>query len=309
MYGELTMGAQSRGMVVSDVMLLAVAVVWGTSYGVAKEALLFYSVLGLLALRFGLTFLLLSPTLRHLRGLPRRQAWHLIGTGGLLLCIFLCETFGVLHTTASNAAFLISLNVILTLLVEWAMLKRRPLGREVLAVFVSLVGAALLAGAQPSGFGLGEALVVLAAAFRAVQVCWLKRLNRDMTLPALTVTAVQAGTVAVGSGMLLLLTTPPMSGVDALVGSFEGWGYILYLVLACTLFAFFAQNYALKRSDPTRVAVLMGSEPLFGAVFAVYWLGETVTLSAWVGGGLIVVACLLTTVRWQGRRRQPELAA
>lgn len=53
----------------SDALLLAVAAVWGTSYG-AKTALAFYPVLGLLALRFGLTFVLLLLALRGLRGVP-----------------------------------------------------------------------------------------------------------------------------------------------------------------------------------------------------------------------------------------------
>ncbi|MDG6754575.1 DMT family transporter, partial [Staphylococcus aureus] len=72
-----------------------------------------------------------------------------------------------------------------------------------------------------------------------------------------------------------------------------------YLVGACTLFAFFAQNYAIKRSSPTRVALLMGSEPAFGALFAWLWLGERISLSGWIGGGLIVTASLLATVRWR----------
>ena len=77
------------------------------------------------------------------------------------------------------------------------------------------------------------------------------------------------------------------------------WASVFYLVFACTLFAFFAQNYAIKRSSPTRVALLMGSEPAFGALFACLWLGEKISLTAWVGGGLIVVASMLATVRWR----------
>jgi hypothetical protein len=58
------MSRPERLQFLSDLMLLAVAVVWGTSYGVAKSALGYYPVLGLLALRFGITFVMLSPALR-----------------------------------------------------------------------------------------------------------------------------------------------------------------------------------------------------------------------------------------------------
>jgi len=87
--------------------------------------------------------------------------------------------------------------------------------------------------------------------------------------------------------------------LPSLVGHGSFWASVIYLVLACTLFAFFAQNYAIKRSSPTRVALLMGSEPAFGALFACLWLGERIPLTAWVGGGLIVVASMLATVRWR----------
>ena len=97
----------------SDLTLLLVALVWGTSYGVAKGALVFYPVLGFLAVRFLLTFVLLLPTLVQASAGQRRDAVRTgLPLGGLMLCIFLCETFGVAHTQASNAAFLISLCVV-----------------------------------------------------------------------------------------------------------------------------------------------------------------------------------------------------
>lgn len=93
----------------SDLALLLVAMVWGTSYGVAKGALAFYPVLGFLAVRFILTFTLLLPALLR-AGAP---------LGALMLLSFLCESFGVAHTQASNAAFLISLCVVFTPFAEW----------------------------------------------------------------------------------------------------------------------------------------------------------------------------------------------
>ena len=120
------MSKQDRLLLLSDLMLLVVAVVWGTSYGVVKSALVFYPVLGLLALRFGITFVMLSPALRTLRHADARTLRGVFIAGVLLFGIFLSETFGVLLTRAANAAFLISLCVVLTPLVEWMLLKRRP---------------------------------------------------------------------------------------------------------------------------------------------------------------------------------------
>jgi len=45
------------------------------------------------------------------------------------------------------------------------------------------------------------------------------------------------------------------------------------------------------------VALLTSSEPAFGALFAVLWLGESLSVLAWTGGGLMVLAALWTTLR------------
>jgi drug/metabolite transporter (DMT)-like permease len=297
------MSKQERLLFLSDLMLLAVAVVWGTSYGVVKSALVFYPVLGLLALRFGITFVMLSPALRHLRAADARTLRGVLIAGVLLLGIYLCETFGILMTRAANAAFLISLCVVLTPLVEWQMLKRRPSRVEWAAVGLSLAGAWLLAGDGPLKFNSGDALILVAALLRALTVCVTKRVMRDSALPPLSVTAVQAGVVALGSAAAAWLFAPQQwRALPALTGHAPFWGYVAYLVLACTLFAFFAQNFAIKRSSPTRVSLLMGSEPAFGALFACIWLGERISVTAWVGGGLIVAASILATVRWPAWR-------
>jgi drug/metabolite transporter (DMT)-like permease len=149
-------------------------------------------------------------------------------------------------------------------------------------------------------FNTGDALILLAALLRALNVCATKRAMRDSTLPALSVTAVQSGVVALGSAAVALVFAPQQwQRLPSLAGHGMFWASLLYLVLACTLFAFFAQNYAIKRSSPTRVALLMGSEPAFGALFAWLWLGERISTTGWVGGGLIVVASMLATVRWR----------
>jgi drug/metabolite transporter (DMT)-like permease len=248
-----------RLILLADLMLLLVAMIWGSSYGVAKEALAFYPVLGLLALRFGVTFLVLLPTLRHLRGADRRTLAGCAALGVLLLGIFLCETFGVLLTRASNAALLISLCVVLTPSAEWWLLARRPRRVEWIAAGASLAGASLLTRGSHVAFNAGDGLMVAAACLRALTVCVTMRVTRRAAIPALTITAVQSGIVAIGSLLVSLLFVGHLPGAVPRQPAF--WGYLAYMALGCTLFAFSAMNYAIERSTPTRVSLLMGSEP------------------------------------------------
>jgi len=290
------MSESHRLLRLSDLTLLAVAAVWGTSYGVAKLALSFYPVLGFLALRFGITFVLLLPALLRASAAQRRGSLRVgLPLGALMLGIFLCETFGIADTQASNAAFLISLCVVFTPFAEWALLGRRP----ALALFgfagMSFAGVALLCG----GFdrlGAGDGLMLIAAVLRAVTVCQTARLTRRREVPALALTAVQAGVIALGCVLLALATPGGLPKLPDLPEAGTFWVATVYLVAGCTVFAFFAQNWALKHSAPSRVALLMGSEPAFGALFAVSWLGERLSATGWLGGGLIVLAALWATL-------------
>lgn len=280
-----------------EALLLLVAMIWGGSYSAAKIATTELPVLQFLVLRFGLTFVLLLPALRGLAvsGWPAALGGASL-LGANLLAIFVCETFGVSLTTASNAAFLISLCVAFTPLCEWWLLKEKPSATVLAAAAVSLLGAGLLAfqhGDQPRALAWGDALMVAAAFLRGVMVCMTRRHGQRHGLPALTMTAVQMGVMTLGSALLLLVV--PGTAWTPLPASAAFWGAMAFLVLLCTLLAFFAQNYAASRTSPSRVALLMGSEPLWGALIAVVWLGDRLTLQGWLGGALIVVSAWWVT--------------
>ncbi|MBW8465394.1 DMT family transporter [Acidovorax sp.] len=289
----------------SDLALLLVAVVWGTSYGVAKGALVFYPVLGFLAVRFLLTFALLLPALLRAPAPERRDALAAgLPLGALMLGIFLCETFGLALTQASNAAFLISLCVVFTPFAEWWLLRQRPGRAMFVFAAVSLLGAALLSGGYSGGsaqWGWGDALMLVAAVLRAITVCQTTRLTRRRNAPVLALTAVQAGVIGLGSLLLALALPGKLPPLPSLTDGSAFWLACIYLVLGCTVFAFVVQNWALRHSPPTRVGLLMGSEPAFGALFAVFWLGEQLSPTAWLGGALIVGAAL-----WTMARRSPS---
>lgn len=279
------------GDTTAQLMLLLVAAIWGGSYVAAKVATQQLPVLEFLVLRFGLTFLVLLPALRPLLHQPDwRAVGGAAGLGGVLLASFMAETFGVTQTTAAKAAFLISLCVAFTPLCEWVLLGKRPAAAVWGAAGVCCVGAGLLAFQHGGGgdWAWGDALMVLAALLRGVMVCLTRRHGQRHPLPALTLTAVQMGAMTLGTLALLVVqqgwTFHPVPVQPAF------WGGTAYLVLLCTVFAFFAQNHAVVRTPPSQVALLMGSEPLFGALLAVVWLGESLTPQGWLGGVLMVVA-------------------
>lgn len=279
-------------------LLLLVAIVWGTSYGVAKHAIMYYPVLGFLALRFCITSILLIPSYRKLNAEDRIANIKAgIPLGIILLLIFISETYGLSITTVSNSAFLISLYVVVTPFFQWVILKEHPGKTIIIATFLSIVGAFLLSYKEKQSFNLnfGDFLIILAAILRGLMVTMTKKLTNNVSANMIFLTSIQTGVVGIGCLFIgLSLYDSQLLNLPTNIGF---WLDLVYLVLFCTMFAFFVQNFSVTRTSPTKVSLLMGSEPVWGALYATMVIHESLSLAGWLGGGLIVIASLWATVR------------
>src|SRR6185312_9973834 len=100
-----------------DLLLLVVAASWG-SLPATKQLVTPSSVLALLAARMLLAAVIMGGTVAVARrrsrsgGRPARREVRVgVILGVLLAAVFACETFGVAHTSATNAGLIISLTV------------------------------------------------------------------------------------------------------------------------------------------------------------------------------------------------------
>ncbi|WP_235828342.1 DMT family transporter [Actinomadura rubteroloni] len=270
-----------------------VAVVWGSSYLAAKEITTTRTVLGILVLRFAVVLPVLAIAgrrkLRALDGVRLRGAALL---GLILAVIFLLETYGVVHTSATNAGLIISLTMIFTPIAE-SRLRRRRLPRAFLAAAgLSVLGVVLLT--QGAGFSkpsAGDLLMLGAAVARTVHVLAMSRMKSVQDGDALSMTSVQLGG-AVLVFLLLSVVTPGAGGTpwDA-AGSLDlgGWTGLLYLSVCCTLFAFFVQMWAVRRTSPSRVSLLLGTEPVWAAVVSIALAGDRPGLLGLAGAILVLL--------------------
>ncbi|MBD5771525.1 DMT family transporter [Marinomonas colpomeniae] len=295
---------------IAELSLLLTAIFWGTSYGITKEALIYTSVLAFIVIRFSLTSLLLLPNYWRDARKGLTTDWkYALPTGVILLCIFLAETYGIFHTTASKAAFLISLCVLMTPFVEAITTKQWPPKSIIGFALLSVVGVLLLTQKELGGsslipalkLNLGDYCILLAALLRACMVVSTQVLLKGKRLSALNITSIQANVVSVGALVIFLMSDIKMS--DLVPMEWHFWLLAFYLVIFCTIFALFAQNYGVKHTTSSRVALLTGSEPAFGALFAFVWLGESLTVIQMIGGICILLATLMATM--QGRKTRP----
>ncbi|KOU16910.1 permease [Streptomyces sp. WM6372] len=283
--------AAPRRAWLADLPVLAVAVVWGASYLAAKGITTAPTVIAVLVLRFALVLPVLAVAgWQRLRALTARQ---LSGAGvlGLVLGgIFLLETYGVVHTSATNAGLIISLTMIFTPLAEAAVRREAPSGAFLAGAAASVAGVVLLT--QGAGFtvpGAGDLLILGAALARTLHVLLMARIKAVQDADSLSLTTVQLGGAVL---VFAVLAAVPGTGdspwaAAAAFGPAE-WAGLAFLSVFCTLFAFFVQMWAVRRSSPSRVSLLLGTEPLWAAAVGIVIGGEHLGAAGFAGAALVL---------------------
>lgn len=274
---------------VEDLGLLMVAAIWGSSYVTTKHVLFVLPIFLFVVLRFSLSAVLMAGVFwQNIRRIDRETLKIGIILGIFLSVIFVLEISGIHYTSAANAGFIISLAIILTPLVEAIAMRRMPAPILIGCAVVSLIGCALLtirAGFVPR---LGDVLILGAALARAIQVTYSGSLTKGRQYDESVLTTVQITTVAATAVILALVRGEFAISLSTL--STSTWLIILYLAVFGTCFAFYVQLRAIRRTSPTRVGILLGTEPVFAAIFAVAFGSSELGIKEWLGGGLIVAS-------------------
>ncbi len=265
--------------------LVGVTAIWGSTFVVVKDAIEQMPVTDFLTWRFALAalaMLLLRPrSLARLGTTGRRVG---VALGVALGAGYLLQTLGLQTTSAAVSGFITGMFVVLTPLGQAVLLRRPPSASSWFAVLVATGGLALLS-LRGLSVGSGELLTLGCAAAFALHIVGLGYWARSfdafgLAVVQLLTTAVLCAAVAVPGGLVV----PPNAGV---------WGALALTALAATALAFVVQTWAQKYLAPTRAAVIMTMEPVFGGLFAVLLANEVLGVRTLIGAALVLVAMLL----------------
>ncbi len=220
-----------RSMPWVDLAVLAVAVIWGASYPIAKGALAHAPVLVLILYRFVITAAVMTLVARRdIATASRRDLLASMVLGGILFCIFWAETRGVALTSATNAALIISLCTVITPFLDDGLRGRLPPLAVICGAALAILGVAFLAGGMTAA-GPGDLLILGAAMLRAIMVVSTRRLMAGSALSPAALTALQASTVMAPT-LVALLTQSGPSGLFVTAGP-DFWAAVAFLSLFC----------------------------------------------------------------------------
>jgi len=284
----------------ADLALIAITLIWGSSFTLVKQSLAQSSPILFISLRFWIATIvavaLARGALKGISGLTVRR-------GMILACAllggFVFQTLGLRTTTPAQSAFVTSLSVLLVPLVGMFFFGHRPRARTLAGVAVATVGLAFLTlGRLEFHISRGDALTLVCAVFFALHILLIGRYLPTSDFRQLAVLQL-VGAAAMGTLLSPVLESPFLFW-DGLFAA-----YLVFTGVFATGIAFYVQNKAQQYTTPNRTALIFSLEPFSAAIFAYWILGHAPSGKEWFGGCLVLAGILISELRRTAAAPQP----
>lgn len=281
----------------ADLMILFITICWGSSYLFMKMGLDSLGEFNLIALRFGLAFILAGviflPRLRQVNVKTIRYAMLL---GFILFIMFTALTFGLKTTTTSNAGFLVSLTVVFVPLLHTFLFKKKIENKVVVSILLALTGIALLTIQLPFTFNFGDLFCIAAA------LCYALHINMVSTA-AQKVDTLSLGILQLGFTGLYAFISSLLFEAPVWPSTTNSWMAVLVLSVVCTAVGFIFQTIAQQYTTATRTGLVFSLEPVFAALVGFWFAHEILNSNQYLGAALVFLSVVISSVNVNVRRR------
>lgn len=282
-----------KKVIVSMIALGMVALAWGTSYAIIKDALNNVKPFELMSMRFGFSTIILSIVfLKRFKNINKKVIYSNSIVGLFMFFAFFTLVIGISYTTASKQSFLIGAYVLIVPFLAWIINRKKPDAYSLAGAILATVGIGLLTLSGSLSINKGDFLSIICSFCFACHMISIEHFNKESD-PILS-TIIQFGVTSI---LFLILT-----------GIFEGYHIIFtlalikavaYLVIVTTVIAFVVQNIAQKYISSTSTALILTLESAFGGVFAAYLLKEQMTFQMIIGCIVIFLGIITEETKWK----------
>jgi len=83
---------------------------------------------------------------------------------------------------------------------------------------------------------------------------------------------------------------------------------VLWTGIVTTIVAIYFQCFALQKASATEAALTFASEPVWATLFSAWLLHEQLTSNSYLGGAVILGACLLSSLSDINEEEEEEMA-
>lgn len=278
------------------ITLFIITIIWGSSFVVTEFAFgAGLTPLFILMCRFSIAAVFIGLFYaRHIRQTFRlvylRQG---IILGSIFFLAFYTSLLGLKYSSPSNNAIITSTNVIIVPLIWWLKTKTKPVRGTFISCAVSFIGLLIITldFSQELTLHLGDVFSLISALMFAVQIVFVGEISQAIDYRVLVF--IEFLTAAVLSTIIFLITDRVAYHFTNMGGLFS----LFYLGLVCTCFCFLLQAFAMHHVNPTRGAVIMSTEALFGSMISIAVGYDTLSWRI-VSGGLLITFAVILPVIW-----------
>lgn len=273
-----------------------VAILWGFSFIVMKNALAVIEVFNLLGIRFIIAAVIcMCIFFKQFKSIDLETIKRGVIIGFFLFSGYALQTYGLNFTSASKSAFITGFTVVLVPVLTPVIMKQFPGISDVMAALVALVGIGCLSlTGDVHGINKGDIFTILGAFGYAFQIILIGKFAK--TSNNINSAIIQIAFVGILSTIISLTT-----GTFTLHHHSNTWIAIVFLSIFCTSLSFTVQNIAQKHTTPARTSLIFTFEPVSAPVFAYFLLGEVLTPLGLFGAVLIILGMLLSELDLIGK--------
>jgi drug/metabolite transporter (DMT)-like permease len=260
-----------NGGLLSWVLLVGLMFIWGSSFILMKEGLIYFTGKEVGLIRISIAFLVLLPfAIKRLRTINKKYFLLLAfsGTIGSLIPAILFAT-SEMRIDSALAGTLNSLTPLFTLVIGLLLFKQKTHWFNVVGVFIGLAGALGLILSSTDGKMQGDvfyaSLVVLATLLYGVNINFVKHFFKGIT--ALDITVMSFFFIGIPVLIYTLFFTPVIHKLATQPESWKSLGFIAILAIAGTGLALIIYNYLIKLTT----AVFASSVTYFIPGVAIMW--------------------------------------
>ncbi len=286
------MQVERKHALLAEGALLLCGIIWGSGFVIMKTSLDSLPVNWLLALRFSLAAVVSALLCCKRLVRANRYTVHAGLIGGLFIyAAYYTQTVGLQSTTAGNNAFVTAAYVVLVPLFVWAMTRKYPGLKVILAAVLCLTGVGIIALDANFSLHAGDMWTLACSVLYALHIVCISFYTRKGA-DVFALTSIQFVVMAACAlfGALLFEPAPTL----ATVLSAQVLPSLLYLGLASTVLALYLQNIGLRYAPAAGASLLMSTEAPFGCLFGIWFLHEPFTLRFALGALCIVGAILMS---------------
>eukprot|EP00546_Thalassionema_frauenfeldii_P018163 CAMPEP_0178906582 /NCGR_PEP_ID=MMETSP0786-20121207/6905_1 /TAXON_ID=186022 /ORGANISM="Thalassionema frauenfeldii, Strain CCMP 1798" /LENGTH=411 /DNA_ID=CAMNT_0020578305 /DNA_START=177 /DNA_END=1412 /DNA_ORIENTATION=+ len=298
---------ESIGIPADSVLLLnLVAVIWGSQHAVIKTCVSDIDPSSFSLVRFFLGALIATPgiwsigndaTKRKLTTAKRKSEYDTLkltlrwgAEMGLWMFLgYAFQAIGLEYTTAQKSGFLLYLNVKFVPFFAFLLLRRSISLPTWVSAFSAVIGTALLAyDGNSLDLNVGDLWSIAAAAASAMFILRLESASGAVSNSA----ALNAACLWFVAGASLIWTAQRgQLNVESITDTVSAHPWeLFYLSAVTTALANWIQTKAQKNVKAERASVIYAMDPVWGALWANFLLGESLSFYGILGAAIITLA-------------------